>query len=414
MLALIVVSGCAATQTVSGLPSSATSASGVPVVTLPRPSEAADVCQPADTVEITTIPATDSRIGFEPMNLALVEPTYLAGHPTDPGRLYVSERAGRVLLIDGGALVEDAVLDVSDDLSTTSENGLHSLAVHPDGTRLYAAYNDAAGDIRISEFVLDADGRQARDERLIFMLDKPEGITWHNGGQLQFGPDGLLYFGTGDAARNPLDPLPDPHPRVADPDNRAQDETLLFGKLLRFDVAESAPQPEIMAVGLRNPWRFSFDRETADLYIGDVGQHRWEEIHVLSQPLEPPLNLGWSVCEGVDQYKDEPITGPGTVVGPALVYQHAGFGYCSGIGTVIGGYVYRGTALPDLTGWYVFGDYCSGAIWTMLRQDGAVQQVTKVQATFSRLVSFAEGADGELYAISQTAGVSRIVANAGD
>jgi glucose/arabinose dehydrogenase len=344
----------------------------------------------------------------------LEEPVYLTAVPGSDD-IYLVERAGRVWRVPGGEVAESAVLDISQRVGSGIEQGFLSIALHPEFARnglLYGFYSDLDGDVVISELEVVEGAIDPAAERVLLDLDKPEGVQWHNGGQLQFGPDGLLYSSHGDAARNPLDPLPDPHPTRADPDNHAQNESLPWGKLLKIDVHGTPGEYELAALGLRNPWRFSFDSETGDLFIGDVGQFAWEEVDLVPAGTAELPNFGWSICEGVVRYKDGEITGPGEQIGPIAVYGHRVPDYCHGRGTVVGGYVYRGEAIPDLLGQYVFGDYCTSEIWALTIEDGAVTAAAVLVSEMRNLVSFGVDGQGELYAISATDGIFRLVPTA--
>ncbi|HXO85627.1 MAG TPA: PQQ-dependent sugar dehydrogenase, partial [Gemmatimonadales bacterium] len=228
----------------------------------------------------------------------------------------------------------------------------------------------------------------------------------HNGGQLQFGPDGLLYAATGDGGGG------------GDPDENAQDLSSLLGKLLRLDVdgasgyavpSENPFGSEVWAYGLRNPWRFSFDRQTGDLYIGDVGQNLWEEVDVslASTGLGKGVNYGWDDMEGTHCY--EPATGcnqTGKTM-PVIEYGHTG-GAC----TVVGGYVYRGTRVPALAGHYLYADYCSGFVKSFRFVGGVVTDERDWTADLSPgtfITGFGEDADGDVYIMRQSGGLYRIV-----
>ena len=224
---------------------------------------------------------------------------------------------------------------------------------------LYVDYTDLSGDTRVVEYRA-LDDRTAVDpatRRVVLAIDQP--YSNHNGGQLAFGPDGRLWVGMGDGGVGRRS------------GNRAQDLSSLLGKLLTLDVSESSPDPEIAAYGLRNPWRFSFDRETGDLWIGDVGQGDFEEIDRLPRDEVGNLvNFGWDAFEGDATYEEKEPNPEGSLVGPVAVYDH-GEG-CS----VTGGFVYRGGEVPALEGRYVYGDYCSGTIWS-IAADGTRESVRK-------------------------------------
>jgi glucose/arabinose dehydrogenase len=204
----------------------------------------------------------------------------------------------------------------------------------------------------------------------------------------------------GDAARNPLDPLGGEHPDTADPDNHAQNLSLLFGKLITIDVDAREPGIRIAAYGLRNTWRFSFDRDTGDLYLADVGQFEWEEIDYLPSGYDGIPNFGWSRYEGVRPYNDRhPLSEVGELRWPVLVYTHGSSQYCDIRGSITGGYVYRGNAVPALAGRYVFGDFCSNELWSLRMENGRATDVRKEPSDVPGIVSFGEDAGGELYAV---------------
>jgi glucose/arabinose dehydrogenase len=242
----------------------------------------------------------------------------------------------------------------------------------------------------VVEYRADRTGTRALTgtRRQLFAVDQP--YANHNGGQVAFGPDGLLYVGMGDGGSG------------GDPENRAQNLSSLLGKLLKIDAVRRGSRPVIAAYGLRNPWRFSFDRATGDLWIGDVGQGTWEEIDHTPR-LSPGLeNYGWDVYEGNAVFDDKPLDSRGTYVKPVFVYGRDQ-GY-----SVTGGFVYRGSAVPGLRGKYIFGDYGSGRIWTLTPAGGGF--TPQAQAiNVPQLSSFGEDARGELYATSLTGRVFRIV-----
>jgi glucose/arabinose dehydrogenase len=227
----------------------------------------------------------------------------------------------------------------------------------------------------------------------------------HNGGHIAFGPDGLLYWGLGDGGN------------VNEPNTRSQDPSLLLGKLIRLDVdggAYTAPadnlyatepefMPEIWALGLRNPWRFSFDRATGDLYIGDVGQWEWEEINFLPAGSPAGANFGWSVYEGFEEYALVTYElAESAVTMPFVTYDH--LTGCS----VTGGYTYRGQALPELNGYYFYADYCFGRIWTAWRDDSRVWQTSLWMETGRQITSFGEDERGELYLVDYKGEILRL------
>ena len=328
-------------------------------------------------------------------------------------RLFVTEQSGRVLAFPNDEATREAevFLDLRDRVSDRgSEEGLLGLAFDPayhENGYLYVYYS-ASGPRRsvVSRFQANADGRAADVESELVILEVAQPYSNHNGGQLAFGPDGFLYVGLGDGGA------------AGDPLGHGRNRATLLGSILRIDVSgASAGTPytlpadnpfagdpgsrgEIWAYGLRNPWRFSFDREAGRLWAGDVGQNRVEEVDVIGKGGD----YGWNTLEGSRCFS--PATGcdaAGTVL-PVWEYP-LNSGNCS----VIGGYVYRGERLPSLAGAYVFGDFCSGRIWA-LRYDG--QQITEhllLADTSLRIASFGEDREGELYVLSQNEGIYRLL-----
>jgi glucose/arabinose dehydrogenase len=218
------------------------------------------------------------------------------------------------------------------------------------------------------------------------LLTVPQPYANHNGGHLAFGPDGKLWVGLGDGGAG------------GDPENRAQDRSSLLGKMFRLDVTKRSPSPELVAVGLRNPWRYAFDRRTGDLWIGDVGQNQVEEVDVWRQPLGDLVNFGWDVYEGRQRFEDKSL-GPGRLIQPVAQYTHDSG--CS----ITGGYAYRGTAVAALRNRYIYGDYCSGTIWS-IPLSGGEPRVEPIRV--EGLVSFGEDLKGELYAVAHGGTIYRL------
>ncbi|HEV7886003.1 MAG TPA: PQQ-dependent sugar dehydrogenase [Acidimicrobiales bacterium] len=289
-------------------------------------------------------------------------------------QFYVAEKTGRVRPLAGGG---GPVIDVSGNLSLGSEQGLLGLAFSPDGRSAYVNYTDRAGDTHIAEHDMSAGPTALKD---ILFVDQP--FPNHNGGQLAFGPDGLLYAGLGDGGSQ------------HDPRNNGQNPNVVLGKILRFRLPDT--KPEVFALGLRNPWRFSFDRAGGDLWIGDVGQNQWEEVDVDRAPVDAGRNYGWSRREGRHREKGDPPPG---AVEPEYEYSHAG-GNCS----VIAGYVYRGSALRAvLDGKLLFADYCAGDL--MALRDGKAEDL---HLHVDAVTSFGQDAAGEVYVLSQRGPVYRL------
>jgi glucose/arabinose dehydrogenase len=325
------------------------------------------------------------------------QPLYVAQADGDPDHLYVVEQCGRIARIplDGGT--QETFLDISDLVTCEGEQGLLSVAFAPDyadSGRLYVNYTDLDGDSRTVEYRRSADDPAAADpdsaRELVHIEDFAPN---HNGGLLLFGPDGELYLGMGDGGG------------AGDPERTAQDPNSPLGKLLRIDVNNPGAEPEVAALGLRNPWRFSFDRQTDDLYIGDVGQDTFEEIDGLPAgglDAKSPPNFGWSAFEGTapfngDQHAPDAIA-------PLLVYGREGG--CS----VTGGYVVRDPELTSLYGRYLYGDFCQGQLRSFVA-DPTREAVDDedLGVDVPSLSSFGEDADGHIYATSLEGPVYRLV-----
>ena len=390
-------------------PSASTAVSSQPSVA--EPAAPATVSE-TSLAAASTSPAT-ARPQLEGLRVAITgiaefeEPIAMAvrpgGDPLEPP--YVLERGGVVRRLAEG---DEVALDVSELTSPGGEQGVLGMAFAPDASRLYLNYTDADGDTHVDEFTVDTAGAiDADSRREVLTVDQPYGN--HNGGNLAFGPDGMLYIGLGDGGA------------ANDPERRALDLTSLLGKILRIDprpTADDLPysvppdnpyvgiddaRPEIWSIGLRNPWRYSFDRVTGDLWIGDVGQGEWEEIDVAlaGRGAGRGVNYGWSAFEGTHRFNDDQPDDGHTP--PVWEFAHGDDG-CS----VTGGYVYRGSAIPELIGAYVFGDYCSGKIWAAAPGPaGEISEVFEL-GKVGDLASFGEDADGELYLISLKGSVSRI------
>ncbi len=346
----------------------------------------------------------------------LSEPVHLTAPPGDAERIFVAEKTGRVRVLRRGRLLPGAFADVSGRVSNGSEQGLLSIAFHPkyaENGRVFLSFTDRKGDTRIVERRASRDDPDHVDpdfEREILFVDQP----WanHNGGLVAFGPDGMFWIGLGDggAANDPLD--------------SGQRLDTLLGKLLRVDVdrpgERGAPyaippdnpfrgrpdaRPEIWAYGLRNPWRFAFDRETGDLYIADVGQNRWEEVNVAAASSKGGENYGWNLMEGFHPFRRPNVDRKGLAL-PAVEYGHD-------VGlSITGGHVYRGRDVPEIRGHYFYADYSSGIIRSFRWVGGAVRDATDWTKAvnprgWSLWTSFGEDARGELYLLSQQGQVYR-------
>jgi glucose/arabinose dehydrogenase len=332
----------------------------------------------------------------------LDQPLAMAVRPGDPA-LYIAQKTGTVMAVRGGNVDPVPVLDLTGRVSLGSEQGLLGLAFSPGGRDLYVNYTDTNGDTHVTGYVM-RDGRvDPASRRDVLFVGQP--YANHNGGDLVFGPDGYLYVGLGDGGSG------------GDPQGNAESLSTLLGKMLRIDPRSSAEgaygipadnpfvdrpgaRPEIWAYGLRNPWRYSFDRLTGDLWIGDVGQSAWEEVDV--QPSGSPggENYGWNLMEGDHPYED--ADPPAHAVRPVFEYSHKDGG-C----TVTGGYVYRGESIPDLYGAYVFADFCLGELEALRLEDDRVDHRI-LGPVVSNLSSFGEDARGELYAMSLDGALYRL------
>jgi glucose/arabinose dehydrogenase len=339
-------------------------------------------------------------------------PIFVTAPRGDNSRLFVVERAGRIQVLQGGRKLERPFLDISSNVRTDSERGLLSMAFAPDyatSGRFYVYFTDKSGDIRIQEFRRSAGNANVADTgsaRNLLTIDHRE-FGNHDGGQLQFGPDKHLYAGVGDGGG------------AGDPHNHGQSLGTRLAKLLRIDPRHPAggrpygvkgnpfasrrgAQPEIWAYGLRNPWRFSFDRSTGDLVIGDVGQDSEEEIDFARRGRGRGANYGWNVFEGRRRFRGGSAPG---AVRPRVTHSH-GNGYCS----ITGGYVVRDKSLGSLYGRYVYGDLCKSGLRSVKlgRSGGASGDRAVPGVSVSQLVSFGEDARGRVYAVSLDGGVFRL------
>ena len=336
---------------------------------------------------------------------ALVHPVFVTHADDGSDRLFVVEQAGRILVIDGGTVRPDPFLDISHRVVEGGERGLLGLAFHPqfstNGRYFVHFTRRSDGASVLAEFRVSADPNRSRPRgRTLLVVHQP--FANHNGGMIAFGPDGYLYMALGDGGSG------------GDPGNRAQDPGVLLGKILRLDVDGDRPygippdnpfasgggRPEIWALGLRNPWRFSFDRRTGRLLVGDVGQGRVEEINVV----RPGANYGWRVLEGTLCYQPRQGCERTGLELPRTQYRHIG-GRCS----VTGGYVYRGQEIPALRATYLFADYCSGEIFGLRAGRRSVLLDTGLSIS-----SFGEDEAGELYVADRRGGaIYRLVPPSG-
>jgi glucose/arabinose dehydrogenase len=328
---------------------------------------------------------------LRPVVRGLDSPLYVTSAPGEPNNLYVVEQNGRIRVLVRGKLRASPFLNVAPMISSGGERGLLGLAFHPKyakNRRLFVHYTDRNGDTRLVEYRSNGQRVLPNTRRVLIAEEQP--YPNHNGGQLAFGPDGLLYIGLGDGGSG------------GDPHNNGQTFRNMLAKIWKLNVDRRGARPQLVGYGLRNPWRFSFDRATGDLYIGDVGQNEWEEIDYVARADRGVKNFGWAVYEGREQYSNRQLLDVGELVSPIHVY-----GRGDGC-TVIGGYVYRGRSVRSLSGRYLFGDYCAGTIWSLRVENGNAVGVRREGIRVSSLSSFGEDARGELYAVSLDGTVYRI------
>ncbi|RMH73158.1 MAG: hypothetical protein D6683_13490 [Actinomyces sp.] len=438
--------GDAATPTVPSVtePAESIPSDTGPSETTPPTSGATPTTEPEPaTTSVTAAPTGD----LEAASVALValgelsQPVALVVAPD--GRWWIAERTGRVVAVDpvapsavsGAETPADAtlgtggdgpevVLDIGDRTRAEGERGL--LGIARDDTWLYVDHTDLNGDTRVAAYRITGDGVDP-DSR-VELLHQPQPFANHNGGQVVIGPDGDLYVGLGDGGSG------------GDPLGSGQDPTTRLGSILRITPTPDDPVrpwrvpptnpwasgigpdgseglPEIHLIGVRNPWRFSFDRATGDLWVADVGQNRWEEVTLLlaanavDGSAGSATNLGWNIREGLHPFTDRPQSDPpaddpplGSLTDPVWEYGHDRG--CS----VTGGYVYRGSAIPDLVGAYVFGDFCTARLWAVSTAGGVVTfRDLDVDVPGGRLAGFGETADGELVVFSLAGPVSLLV-----
>ncbi len=364
---------------------------------------------PGDPAVITL----NADLALQPIASGLSSPVHLASPPNDD-RLFVVEQPGRIRIIQNGALVSTPFLDIDAKVLSGGEQGLLSVAFHPSystNRHFYVYYTDNTGDLQIERYTASQTSPNIADQMSARpILDVPHpGNSNHNGGQLAFGPDGFLYIGTGDGGSG------------GDPPNNAQNRNVLLGKILRIDVnpastaAYTVPpsnpfvgqaniRSEIWAYGLRNPWRFSFDRVGNVLYIGDVGQNRKEEVNAVPST-QAEVNYGWRIMEGTDCFSPMLLCNKSGLTLPVHDYPTAD-GNCA----VTGGFAYRGSAIPQIVGLYFFSDYCKGGLRSFRLVDGVATDVREWNAGVGATVtSFGEDRRGELYVISHGGTVGKLI-----
>ena len=337
------------------------------------------------------------KLAFEQIATGLARPVAVTNAGDGSGRLFITLQGGQIVIYDGIEVLPTPFLDVSSLVTTGGERGLLSVAFHPNyavNGYFYVDYTNLAGNTVIARYSVSGNPDVANPASSVILLTIPQPYLNHNGGQLQFGPDGYLYIGMGDGG-GPSDPL-----------NNAQNLNSLLGKILRIDVdggfpyaiptdnpfaGDPAARDEIWALGLRNPWRFSFDRLNGDLFIADVGQANWEELDF--QPAGSPggQNYGWKLMEGSHCYIPATGCNDGSLTLPVFEYPHT-------LGCAItGGYRYWGNQSPGLLGIYLCGDYCTGRIFGAEQVAGGSWTTSELADTAYLITTFGEDEDGEIY-----------------
>lgn len=370
---------------------------------------------PTDTLQPTALPGfPDPELYvWRPIVSGLERPVGIANAGDASKRLFILEQPGVIRIVQNGMVLPEPFLDIRHQVDCCGERGLLGLAFHPDYVHrgyFYINYIDLNGNTVIARFQVSDDPNRADPGSEYKLLDVEQPFPNHNGGAVVFGPDGYLYLGLGDGGS------------AGDPLGNAQNTSVFLGKILRLDVSASAQEggsppyaippenpfvqgggaPEVWAYGLRNPWRFSFDRLTGDLYIGDVGQGAWEEIDYLPAPLRGGLNFGWNYREGAHPYAGFKVPPDSRLVEPVAEYDHS-----IGI-SVTGGYVYRGERLPEWSGIYLYGDYGSGLIWGLFRDPSGNWRNRLLFQTGTTITSFGEDEAGEIYFVSYDGSLYRL------
>lgn len=362
----------------------------------------------------TSVPPGEVEVHLEQVASGLDFPVLVTAAPGDTSRLFVVEKSGAVRILKHGTLLPTPFVDLRSRVTTSNEQGLLGMAFHPTDGRVVLSFtvmgSTGGGTSRIATFTTgsDPDVLDPATEQVVLEVEQP--YANHNGGHVAFGPDGYLYVGFGDGGGG------------GDPKKTGQNRDDLLGSLLRLDidhglpytipasnpfVGQSTMRGELWNWGLRNPWRYSFDRATGDLYIADVGQNEWEEVDVQPAASRGGENYGWAVMEGDHCFKSFTCNKSGLVM-PVLEYGH-GDG-CS----ITGGYVYRGSAIPALVGTYFYGDYCSGWVRSIVYRNGVATDAASwpTLETKQMITSFGEDARGELYIVLSNGTVYRIAPGA--
>ena len=393
--------------TTTSLPPLPTSVAPANTSEIVSPDSTSTVSPPVQPSTLLSFPDPTSYI-WQPIVSDLKRPVGLANAADGSGRLFIVEQKGILRTLQNGELLAEPFLDIRDRVgANASEQGLLGLAFHPryrENGLFYVNYTDRQGDTIIARFSVSADSPRADPASEVRLLKIVQPYDNHNGGSLAFGPDGFLYLGLGDGGAG------------GDPHHNGQSLDTLLGKILRLDVDHGSPYaipadnpfanggglPEIWAFGLRNPWRFSFDRLSGDMYIGDVGQGDWEEIDFLPTGTPGGVNFGWNYREGFHSFEGEPPAGLN------LTEPLAEYGHDQGC-SVTGGVVYRGQSLAAWQGVYLYGDFCSGRVWGLLpTADGSWQNMLLFE-TDAHISSFGEDEAGESYLVDYGGALYQLV-----
>jgi glucose/arabinose dehydrogenase len=353
------------------------------------------------------------QVSLAPFAQGFQQPVYLTHAGDGSGRMFVLERSGAIRIVQDEETLQTPFLNVRSLITTSgSEQGLLGLAFHPNYANngqffIYYTATDRANTV--ARYTVSADPNMADPNSAVVLFAIPDTRDNHNGGMLAFGPDGYLYIGTGDGGG------------AGDPDRNGQNSSAMLGKLLRIDVNSAAAglpyaippsNPfadrgsaggQVWAYGLRNPWRFSFDRLTREMYIADVGQGEYEEIDLQPARSVGGENYGWNPTEGAHCYPANSSCSADGFVLPIAEYNHSA-GDCS----VTGGYVYRGSQSPALQGTYLFGDFCTGRFWMLGRDDAGQWTTGLLIDTDHQISSFGEDEAGEVYLLSLAGGIYRV------
>jgi glucose/arabinose dehydrogenase len=396
-----------------------------PITVIPPTTEAITTEATSEATEVPTAQATEearvaaptfdpavNQIAFQPFLQGFNQPLFLTHAGDESGRIFVLEKQGAIRIVHDGTIVEQPFLDITGQVrSSGSEQGLLGLAFPPNFTEsgyFFVNYTDVNGNTAISRFQVDGANPDVADpgsEFMVLQIEDP--APNHNGGNLVFGPDGYLWIGMGDGGGG------------GDTYGNGQNPATLLGKMMRIDVTSDPSVPyvippdnpwvnadwngadvrdEVWAVGLRNPWRYSFDRFTGDLWIADVGQNIYEEVNYNVEGTQGGLNYGWPIMEGAHCYGSDSCDQSGLQL-PVAEYDHSKG--CS----VTGGYVYRGSQYPVLQGVYIFGDYCSGIVWATIPNPDGSWNTTQMLDSDVIISSFGEDEQGELYVTDLSSGV---------